>query len=117
MLTDDAKRLDKDHSLTGGAKKQIDSLSKEELIQEINKGNRSRFQRDKFAYLKTRLEAIKNEESEKQRREDTAYKLEGLTLAQEANEISKNANNLSIIAIIVSVVAALLALASLIFKG
>ena len=34
-------------------KKRIESLSTEEMLQEINLGSKSRFQREKFAYLKT----------------------------------------------------------------
>lgn len=44
------------------SKKIIDSLSREELVYEINLGNRSRFQREKFAYLKTRLDEISSRE-------------------------------------------------------
>lgn len=34
-------------------KKRIESLSTDEMLYEINLGRRSRFQREKFAYLKT----------------------------------------------------------------
>src|ERR1041385_456469 len=37
------------------ARKTIDGLSWEELVNEINRANRSRFQGDSYAYLKTRL--------------------------------------------------------------
>jgi hypothetical protein len=34
-------------------KKRIESLSTDEMLYEINLGNKSRFQREKFAYLQT----------------------------------------------------------------
>jgi hypothetical protein len=39
--------------LTDEKKKRIESLSTDEMLFEINRGHRSRFQRDAFAYLKT----------------------------------------------------------------
>ncbi|MBP7766637.1 MAG: hypothetical protein KA113_15730 [Syntrophaceae bacterium] len=39
--------------ITDENKKRIESLSTEEMLYEINLGRRSRFQRDKFAYLQT----------------------------------------------------------------
>ena len=39
--------------ITDEKKKRIESLSTDEMLYEINLGNRSRFQREKFAYLKT----------------------------------------------------------------
>jgi len=39
--------------LTDEKKKRIESLTPEEMLYEINLGPRSRFQGDKFAYLKT----------------------------------------------------------------
>ncbi|MBI4489834.1 MAG: hypothetical protein HY694_12165 [Deltaproteobacteria bacterium] len=103
MLTDDTRRA-------------IDALSKDELLQEINKGTRSRFQGDKFAYLHTRLEAIKEEEQRGIRQEDLAHKTQELDLAREANQLSYKANKLSKIAIVVSVVSVIIALGTLIFE-
>jgi hypothetical protein len=39
--------------LTEEKKNRIESLPTDEMLFEINRGNRSRFQRDSFAYLKT----------------------------------------------------------------
>ena len=39
--------------ISNDKKKQIESLSTDEMLFEINLGRKSRFQREKFAYLKT----------------------------------------------------------------
>lgn len=44
--------------LSSEAKVTIDALSSEELEHEINLGRRSRFQGEKFAYLKTRKRVL-----------------------------------------------------------
>jgi predicted metal-dependent hydrolase len=93
--------------LSDEAKKTIDALSKEELRQEIDRGNSSRFQGDKFAYLKTRYASIEENEHQEIRQEDVAHKTKKLDIAQEANILSRNANKLSKIAIAVSVIAAI----------
>jgi len=100
--------------LSEEAKKEIDALSKEELRQEINKKNRSRFQRDNYAYLETRLETLEQQDQEEKRQQDVDQKQEELSLAWEANQLSHKANNLSKIAIGVSIIAALIALWTLI---
>lgn len=48
------------------AKSTIDALSKVELIDEVEKGRKSRFQREKFDYVKERLAKI-NENGQQQR--------------------------------------------------
>jgi len=42
------------------SKRAIDALSEEELLLEVNLGNRSRFQRERFAYVKTRLKTLED---------------------------------------------------------
>jgi hypothetical protein len=75
MISDDARRT-------------IDSLSREELVSEINRQHRSRFQGDKYAYLKTRLALI-----------DEGQRVEGekrqLSLAEEANRIARDSNDIA----------------------
>lgn len=102
MLSDDARRT-------------IDALSNEELRQEIDRGNCSRFQGDKFAYLKTRYASIKEDEQKNIRQEDIAHKTKELDIAQEANILSRKANKLSKFAIAISVIAAIVAIGALIF--
>ncbi len=81
--------------LSDKAKKTIDALSREELREEIDKKNRSRFQGDKYAYLQTRLATLEQLEQNEQRQEDVAHKHEELFLAKDANKISRKANSLS----------------------
>ncbi len=100
--------------LSEDAKKTIDALPKDELVQEINKKNRSRFQGDKYAYLQTRLATIEQQGQQAIRQEDVTHKNEELSLAREANQLSHKANKFSKIAIAVSVIAALIALGALI---
>jgi hypothetical protein len=75
MISDDARRT-------------IDNLSREELVNEINRQNRSRFQCDNHAYLKTRLAVI----DEKQRVQGEERQL---SLAEEANRIATEANHIA----------------------
>ena len=100
--------------LSEDTKKTIDALPKDELVQEINKKNRSRFQGDKYAHLQTRLAGIEQQEQQEQRQEDVTHKKEELSLASEANQLSQKANKLSRIAIAVSIIAALIAIGALI---
>lgn len=60
----------------------IDALPKDELVFEINKRNRSRFQGDKFAYLETRLAALADEERKSQRVEENAHKNKQLFISK-----------------------------------
>lgn len=63
----------------------IDPMTREELLEEINRQNRSRFQGDNYAYLKTRLAVL--DEEEKARHDEQLLKL-----AEDANRISGEAN-------------------------
>lgn len=67
MISDDSKAV-------------IDTLSKEELRNEINRENRSRFQGDKYSYLQTRLAALEEQEKSAERREDNVLKRKELFL-------------------------------------
>jgi hypothetical protein len=94
----------------------IDSMTKEELLEEINKGRRSRFQRENYAYAQTRHAILEQQEKEEQRQQGVSQKQEELSLAREANQLSHKANKISKIAIGVSILAALIALGALIFN-
>ncbi|HHT9911573.1 TPA: hypothetical protein ACT9LC_002781 [Legionella pneumophila] len=97
-------------------RKTIDHLTKEELLEEVNKGNLSRFQREKYAYLQTRLACLTQQENNEVRQEEVVHKKEELALAREANQLSHKANTLSKTAIWVSALAVLIALGALIFE-
>lgn len=95
----------------------IDALSKEDLIQEIHRGNRSRFQGDNYAYLQTRLTVLKQQEQAEQKKEEIGVGKEANELAKEANDIAREANitaskayRTSIFSVLVALVAALIAL-------
>lgn len=89
------------------AKQTINALSKEELQLEVNKGNRSRFQRDKFAYAKARLKQLDEEEQTEQHNAR-------LTAATDANEIARQANTIATRALRMAILAVIVALLSVV---
>lgn len=91
------------------AKQAIDQMSLEELIEEVNKGNGSRFTGANNAYLKASLEIAKSQQED-------SHKEKLLSLAQEANNISKSANTISKIALFVAIGALLVAILTYCFK-
>lgn len=91
------------------AKQAIDQMSLEELIEEVNKGNGSRFSGPNLAYLKAMLEIVKN-------KQEDSHKEKSLSLAQEANSISKSANMLSKWSIGIAVGALLVATLTYFYK-
>lgn len=102
--------------ISDDVKKTIDALPVVRLQQEIHKGNQSRFQRENYAYLKTRLASLTQQEHNEVRQEDVAYKKKELALARKANQLAHKANKLSKVAIFVSVLAAMIALGVLSFE-
>jgi len=95
-------------------KSKIDTLSKEELRQEVGKGERlSQYKGERFAYCRTRLEDLEQQEKEEQRQQDVSHKQEELSLAREANQISRRANNQSLFAIIISFISMILSIIAL----
>jgi hypothetical protein len=98
-------------TVTEEFKKKIDALSREELRQEVDKEERlSQFKGERFAYCKTRLANLEEQEQEERRQRSVSQKQEELSIAREANQISRNANNLSKIAIAISIIAVIIAL-------
>jgi hypothetical protein len=87
-------------SLSEDAKARIDALSREELTHEINLGPASHYQREKFAYLKTRLAELDSQE----------------TAARHSNE-ARDRRRDQRIAIVGIVVTAVVAIAAYFFKG
>jgi len=100
MISDETKRM-------------IDALSMEELRLEIEKANRSRFQGDNYAYIKTRLAILKEQEQTTRRQQDVTQTEEQIALARKANQIAKDANSLSKWAITFSALSTLIALVAL----
>lgn len=61
----------------------------------INKGRRSRFSDDNYAYLKTRLGTIGGQEAAEHHEEESAHKEEELRLGRQANELAGQANEIA----------------------
>jgi hypothetical protein len=106
MLSDDARRT-------------IDALSREELVQEIHKEHRSRFQGDGYAYLKTRLASIEQQERAEQEQKAFQLDAEAIEVARDANKIAQESNTIatrayrmSIFSVVVAIIATLIALLS-----
>lgn len=103
--------------LTNESKETINALTHEDLIEEINKGNRSRFQGDNFAYLKTRLVLLEKQKNERHAQQQLSLDAESNQIAKEANELAREANGtsksayrMSVLSVVVAIVAALIAL-------
>lgn len=75
----------------------IDALSKDELRHEINLKNRSRFQRDNYAYLQTRLAALEEQERSKERAEEKVLKGKELFLTTVSTWVAIAASVLSLL--------------------
>jgi hypothetical protein len=87
------------------AKATIDSLSKTEIIAEIEKGNRSRFQREKYDYLKERLAEIEEQEKQEQREQKVSFQ-------NEQREYSILSNKYARVAILIGILTLAVALLS-----
>lgn len=75
----------------------IDALTKDELRQEINRKNQSRFQRDNYAYLQTRLAALEEQERAIQRQEDISHKNREFSLNKISTWVAIVASVLSLV--------------------
>jgi len=105
--------------LSDHSRQTIDALPREELLVEINKGSRSRFQGDSFAYLKTRQALLEKHDHDKHIEQQLSIDASANQIANEANEIARNANTtsskayrMSLFSVVVAIVAALIALLS-----
>ncbi|MCX7151371.1 MAG: hypothetical protein NT115_02305 [Proteobacteria bacterium] len=95
----------------------IDALSKEDLVQEIHKENRSRFQGDNYAYLKTRFALLMEQERAEQSAKELRLNADANEVAKEENEIVRESNAISgkayrmaAFSVVVAVIAAIIAL-------
>ncbi|MEQ1775925.1 MAG: hypothetical protein ABL891_19275 [Burkholderiales bacterium] len=102
----------------------IDNMSREELLSEIMRENRSRFQNDNYSYLKTRLAVIDEQQRSCAHEKEVNFSAEANRIAAEANDIARNslatagkAFRMSALAVMVAVVSAVLALLSQCTKG
>lgn len=105
--------------LSDNSRQTIDALPREELLVEINKGSRSRFQGDNFAYLKMRLALLEKQEHDAHMEQQLGLDARANQIANEANEIAREANTsssrayrISVLSVIVAIVAVFIALLS-----
>ena len=103
--------------LSEDSKKTIDALTKEDLLYEVNRGGRSRFQRENFDYVKTRLALLEQQRHDHDLKEQLGLNAEANQIAKKANELSDEANTtskkayrMSAISTVVAVVALFVAL-------
>lgn len=105
--------------VSDSARQIIDGMSRDELITEINQQNRSRFQGDNYAYLKTRLGVVDDAQRAQNREQDLNLSEDANRISREANEIAKgafstarNAYRMSTLAVVVAIVSVLVAIIS-----
>jgi len=99
------------------AKAAIDVLPKDELRVEVNRGNRSRFQGDKFAYAQSRLQQLDSTEQAEHHRAELAAATDANQIARQANVIATEANaiaqkawRLSVLSAVIAIVAIVVAI-------
>lgn len=116
--------------LSSEQKARIDSLTTEEMLQEINLGNKSRFQGEKYAYLKSqhqlRLQSerdkvsARSEEREKEAnsiaRDDNLIAKKALSVAEYALSEARKSNKYMIISIAIAAISTLSAIIMLLHK-
>ena len=81
--------------LSEKSKSTIDALSKEELGIEVQKAHLSRFQGEKFAYVKSRLGQIEDSETIEKHKAEIDLALEANEISRDANKLAESANNTS----------------------
>jgi len=89
---------------------EIDCMSRDDLLLEVNKGRASRFQRENFAYLQTRLASLDRDDEEAYQGAQIAHASESNSIARESNKTAKWALVVSIVSAAVAVLALVLAL-------
>ena len=90
--------------LTPESKQTIDTLSLEELALEINKGRTSRFQNEKFSYLKTRYELLLAQCEDEHKKRVLELATNANTIAQGSADTAKKSLGLAVVALIVSII-------------
>jgi hypothetical protein len=100
--------------VSDNARQIIDGMSRDELIGEINRENRSRFQGDNYAYLKTRLALIDEQRRAENQEQQFRLSEDANRIAREANEISHGASSIAGKAFRISTLAAVVAVVSVV---
>jgi hypothetical protein len=110
--------------LSDKRKNRIESLPTEEMLFEINRGHKSRFQNESFVHLKTCYDLRKRDDEEarlsrREAREEESLDIASRALAAaesansiacEARDIARHERKISIIAAIAAIVAAIAAI-------
>ena len=92
------------------AKATIDALSRDELRVEVEKGHRSRFQRDNYGYVKSRLAQLDEAQANQQINREHALLEEANRIARKANARVSFANRVAVVSLIVAIVSVLVAI-------
>ena len=92
------------------ARAEIDRMSRDDLLLEANKGRASRFQRENFAYLQTRLTSLDKKDEEIYQGTQNANASESNAIARDSNKIAKWALFASLVSAVVAIVALVISL-------
>ena len=95
--------------ISDATRAEIDHMSRQDLLLEVNKGRESRFQRENFAYLRTRLESL-------DKGAEDAFQGAQIAHASDSNSIARESNRTAKLALIVSIVSAVVALLALLLS-
>jgi len=98
------------------AKAAIDALSPDELRMEIEKGHRSRFQRDNYAYAKSRLAHLEGADAAGNMEREHGLMEEANRIAQDANRIAAAANRRATTANLISIASVVVALIAVVIS-
>lgn len=91
--------------LSEESKRAIDSLSFEEMLQEVVKGRSSRFQGEKHDYLVARYALLQKQEKDEQKQRELELGTEANEIAKAANKTSSKAYQMSVFSVIIAVLA------------
>lgn len=86
------------------AKAQIDTMTKDELLVEVHKGNSSRFQRENFAYLTSKLAIVQGQEVDQYQQETLNVAKKALATSKKSKNIAWWAIGISLLALIVQII-------------
>lgn len=90
-------------------KQTIDALPIEELALEINKGRASRFQNEKFAYVKTRYELLLAQCEDEHKKKTLELATNANTIAQGSAGTAQKSFWLAVVALVVSFIGVVVA--------
>ena len=95
--------------ISDATRAEIDRMPRQDLLLEVHKGRESRFQRESFAYLRTRLESL-------DKGAEAAFQDVQIAQASDSNSIARESNRTAKLALIVSIVSAAVAVLALLLS-